>query len=153
MRLCLRRREFIAALGGSAVWPLAARAQSRAVPTIGFLHEGAAESYSGPIRGFHQGLNETGFFEGGNLTIEYRWAIFDRVAVRSRLRGSRHAQGAAGAAQVFHDHWLTKGASHVVPDDPSGDIFVAAGLRTVHTARAAGTSLSWADFQRSSEDR
>jgi hypothetical protein len=62
---------------------LGARAQQQAATTIGFLHDGSPESYAGTglIAGFRQGLMEAGFFEGRNLTIEYRWARFDPLSV------------------------------------------------------------------------
>src|SRR5262249_18203544 len=68
----IRRREFITLLGGAAVmWPLTAHAQQPVMPVIGFL---APEAVAGRLRAVHQGLKETGDDEGGNVTIEYRWA-------------------------------------------------------------------------------
>jgi putative ABC transport system substrate-binding protein len=71
----MRRREFVAALGGFAVpWPLAARAQQPAMPVVGYLYGGSPESSVQRVAAFRKGLSETGYIEGENVAIEFRWA-------------------------------------------------------------------------------
>jgi putative ABC transport system substrate-binding protein len=71
----IERRKFLAALGGAAAaWPLAARAQQAAMPVIGFLHGTSLETNVDRLRGFHRGLKDTGYVEGENVAIVYRWA-------------------------------------------------------------------------------
>jgi putative ABC transport system substrate-binding protein len=77
----MRRREFIAFLsGGAAAWPLVARGQ-QPLPAVGFLHPTSPDAFPQSVDGFRRGLNDAGFVEGQNVTIEYRWARgeYDRL--------------------------------------------------------------------------
>jgi putative ABC transport system substrate-binding protein len=113
----VRRREFILLIGGvAAAWPLAARAQQSALPVVGFLHPASPEFGGAQVRGFRQGLNDSGFVEGQSVLVEYRWARGEygrlpamaaelaRLPVRVMLAGG----GEIGA-------FAAKGATSTIP--------------------------------------
>src|SRR5262245_28684856 len=99
----MRRREVITLLGGAAAWPLAARAQ-RGMPVIGFLDSRSPEAVADRLRGFRQGLKDTGYVEGDNVSIAYHWA---------ESQSDRVPELAANLVRQQVDVIVTTGGSHV----------------------------------------
>ena len=112
----MRRREFIRLAGGAAAtWPLAARAQQAPMPVIGFIGVASPATWTKNVAAFKQGLSQTGFVEGHNVTIQYRWAHGDytrlpalatdlaslRVTVIAATGGSRSALAAKAATATI----------------------------------------------------
>ena len=78
----MRRRDFIALVGGAAVvWPLVSRAQQPAMPVVGFLGTTTPDDFADRVAAFREGLKEVGYVEGQNVVIEYRWpeGHYDRL--------------------------------------------------------------------------
>src|SRR5262245_60137879 len=102
----MRRRDFIRAIAGSvAAWPLAAHAQQMSMPVIGFLRPGSPALNAHLVAAFHKGMGETGYVEGRNVAVEYRWApnagrLTELAADLVRLRVAVIATPGSTAAAV-----------------------------------------------------
>jgi putative tryptophan/tyrosine transport system substrate-binding protein len=110
----MRRREFITGLGAAA-WPLAARAQQRAMPVIGFLHNESLESMRDKMGPFAQGLAEMGFVEGRNVAIEHRWAEGQMERRRAFLADLVRRQVSLIVADTTNGGTDAKAATQTIP--------------------------------------
>ena len=112
----MRRRDFINIIGGAAAWPLAARAQQAAMRVIGFLSSRSPSESSGVVAAFRQGLSESGFVEGQNLAIAFRWAEghYDRLRALAAELVDLHVNvlfAAGGSPSAF----AAKAATATIP--------------------------------------
>jgi hypothetical protein len=121
MAITIGRRQFIARVAGAAfAWPLAARAQQPAMPVIGFLHSTSPEPLTHILAGFRQGLNETGYIEGQNVAVEYRWARgqYDRLpAMATELSSAEFLSSwlAAAKSQRKPSRWQLRQSRWSLP--------------------------------------